>query len=113
MLLREAPNVLVVHLKRFDGAYGKVTNNVAFEERLSLRAFMAADSLDLVGGGTEPAYWLSGVLVHQGWSPRAGHYYAYVKGRGAWVYSSSADRLRPVCTQCLPQDCSFKMRQTG
>ncbi|GBF94621.1 hypothetical protein Rsub_06736 [Raphidocelis subcapitata] len=42
MLLYDDPNVLVVHLKRFDGFLGgKISGHVAFGERLDLEPFLA------------------------------------------------------------------------
>ena len=40
----EAPNVLVLHLKRFEGIAGKITRHVAFPETLSLADFTAEGS---------------------------------------------------------------------
>jgi len=40
----EAPNVLVLHLKRFEGTMGKITRHVEFAERLSLLEFLSPES---------------------------------------------------------------------
>ncbi|KAI4323142.1 hypothetical protein L6164_022772 [Bauhinia variegata] len=75
MSILQAPNVLVIQLKRFEGIFGgKIDKSIAFEEVLVLSSFMCKASQDPL-----PEYKLFGTIVHSGYSPESGHYYAYVK----------------------------------
>ena len=74
----QAPNVLVVHLKRFSAFGSKISRPVAFAERLSLSGHMADDS------EPAPTFTLFAVVVHAGFSVSSGHYYAYVRAAGGW-----------------------------
>ena len=48
MAIHEAPNVLVIHLKRFSGITGaKITRHIGFESRLSLEPYLSLTSPDL------------------------------------------------------------------
>ncbi|XP_022749360.1 ubiquitin carboxyl-terminal hydrolase 25-like [Durio zibethinus] len=79
--IRQAPNILVVQLKRFEGIFGgKIDRLVTFEEVLVLSSFMCKASQD-----PQPEYNLFGTIVHSGHSPESGHYYAYIKdAMGRW-----------------------------
>ncbi|CAL5187219.1 unnamed protein product [Lathyrus oleraceus] len=81
MSILQAPNVLVIQLKRFEGILGgKIDKTVGFEEVLVLSSFMSKASQD-----PQPEYKLFGTIVHSGYSPESGHYYAYVKdAMGRW-----------------------------
>ncbi|KAJ4842318.1 hypothetical protein Tsubulata_039691 [Turnera subulata] len=81
MSILEAPNVLVIQLKRFEGMFGgKIDKPIAFEEVLLLSGFMSKASQD-----PQPEYNLFGTIVHSGYSPESGHYYAYIKdASGRW-----------------------------
>ncbi|KAL3508880.1 hypothetical protein ACH5RR_028281 [Cinchona calisaya] len=75
MSILQAPNVLVIQLKRFEGIFGgKVDKAIAFEEVLVLSSYMFKGTQDL-----HPEYRLCGTIVHSGFSPDSGHYYAYIK----------------------------------
>ncbi|PIN12786.1 Ubiquitin-specific protease [Handroanthus impetiginosus] len=77
----QAPNVLVIQLKRFEGMFGgKVDKAIAFDETLVLSSHMCKRSQD-----QHPEYNLFGTIVHSGSSPDSGHYYAYIKDAiGRW-----------------------------
>ncbi|XP_028092200.1 ubiquitin carboxyl-terminal hydrolase 25-like isoform X3 [Camellia sinensis] len=81
MSLLQAPNVLVIQLKRFEGMYGgKIDKAIAFEEVLVLSSYMCKANQD-----PHPEYNLFGTIVHSGFSPDSGHYYAYIKdAMGRW-----------------------------
>ncbi|EPS70410.1 ubiquitin carboxyl-terminal hydrolase, partial [Genlisea aurea] len=81
MTLFQAPNVLVIQLKRFEGIYGsKIDKPIAFDDELMLSSYMCKDGLD-----QHPEYHLCGTIVHSGFSPDSGHYYAYIKDTlGRW-----------------------------
>ncbi|XP_020268942.1 ubiquitin carboxyl-terminal hydrolase 25 [Asparagus officinalis] len=87
MFILRAPNVLVVQLKRFEGIHGgKINRNIEFEEVLVLSKFMYSTSQDL-----QPEYNLFGSIVHSGFSPESGHYYAYIKDPvGRWYCCNDA-----------------------
>ncbi|XP_047954992.1 ubiquitin carboxyl-terminal hydrolase 25-like [Salvia hispanica] len=81
MSILEAPNVLVIQLKRFEGTFGsKIDKPIAFGEVLVLSSYMFKGSKD-----QQPEYNLFGTIVHSGFSPDSGHYYAYIKDAiGRW-----------------------------
>lgn len=81
MSILQAPNVLVIQLKRFEGLYGgKIDKLIAFEEVLVLSSYMNKASQD-----SHPEYNLFATIVHSGYSPESGHYYAYIKdAMGRW-----------------------------
>jgi ubiquitin carboxyl-terminal hydrolase 36/42 len=61
----QAPNVLVLHLKRFSALGGKITRGVTFEETLSLQPHMSETD--------EGAHYsLYSVVVHDGFSGASG-----------------------------------------
>ncbi|KXZ45918.1 hypothetical protein GPECTOR_49g502 [Gonium pectorale] len=79
--VEEAPNVLTVHLKRFEyGGFGaKINKKVEFGTSLDLRPYMSNTR------GSAQLYDLYGVLVHHGHSVNSGHYICYVKAaNGLW-----------------------------
>jgi ubiquitin C-terminal hydrolase len=78
LTIYDEPNVLVVHLKRFDaasyvgGGGSKITRHISFPMTLNLEPYCSQDrtGMSLKGGvkGTPPEYHLCGVVVHQvGW----------------------------------------------
>ncbi|XP_068654109.1 ubiquitin carboxyl-terminal hydrolase 25-like [Aristolochia californica] len=80
MSILQAPNILVIHLKRFEGIGGKIDRPIAFEEVLTLTNCMNKGSQDI-----RPEYNLFGSIIHSGYSPESGHYYAYIKdASGRW-----------------------------
>ncbi|XP_072988359.1 ubiquitin carboxyl-terminal hydrolase 25 [Typha latifolia] len=87
MFILRAPNVLVIQLKRFEGIHGgKINRNIEFEEVLVLSRFMHNTSQD-----SQPEYNLFGSVVHSGFSPESGHYYAYIKdASGRWYCCNDA-----------------------
>lgn len=92
--VRRAPNVLTLHLKRFD-RNKKDGRFIEFPTRLNLGPFMHGKP-----PGTEAQYLLSGVLVHQGTSRQFGHYVAYVRtADGEWLLKDdSSSRPVPLAT---------------
>lgn len=76
--IEDAPNVLIVQLKRFEFSLSgrKISRPVTFDEELDLGPFMSRRP-------PVPAlYDLYGVLVHQGHSMHSGHYFCFLKGAG-------------------------------
>lgn len=79
--IEEAPNVLTIHLKRFQyGGYGsKINRHIEFSTELNLEKFMSNPECG------PQMYDLYGVLVHLGSSVHSGHYYCFVRaGNGLW-----------------------------
>lgn len=92
--IRRAPNVLTLHLKRFDRSK-KDNRFIEFSETLDLSRYMFGKP-----GHTSANYVLTGVLVHQGSSRQYGHYVAYVKAsNGTWLLKDdSTSRTVSVAT---------------
>lgn len=92
--IRRAPNVLMLHLKRFD-RYRKDIRSIEFPEQLNLSPFMFGKP-----PGLRVRYILSAVLVHQGSSRQFGHYTAYVRSaEGQWLLKDdSSSRVVPLST---------------
>ncbi|KAF1446761.1 Ubiquitin carboxyl-terminal hydrolase 36, partial [Spheniscus demersus] len=87
--IHRASNVLTLSLKRFanfDG--GKITKDVGYPELLNIRPYMSRSKGDPV------MYGLYAVLVHSGYSCRAGHYYCYVKASNGQWYQMNDDLVR-------------------
>ncbi|KAI3465979.1 hypothetical protein Pfo_022642 [Paulownia fortunei] len=99
MSILQALIVLVIQLKRFEGMLGgKVDEPIAFDKILVLSSYMCKASqmrlhvitfirickLYLLAGCTS-WYNLFGTIVHSGFSPDSGLYYAYIKDAiGRW-----------------------------
>ncbi|KAL4555275.1 hypothetical protein LXL04_037890 [Taraxacum kok-saghyz] len=100
MSIVQAPNILVIQLKRFEGIFGgKIDKAIAFEEVLVLSSFMCKTSQD-----PHPEYKLFATIVHSGFSPDSGHYYAYIKDAiGRWYCCNdsyvSVSTLQQVFTE--------------
>lgn len=79
-VVRRAPNVLTLHLKRFD-RNKKDPRFIDFPDHLDLSLYMYGKP-----PGTKARYLLTAVLVHQGSSRQFGHYIAYVRtADGQWL----------------------------
>eukprot|EP01018_Ginkgo_biloba_P037597 Gb_05130 [translate_table: standard] len=78
LLIRKAPLVLTIHLKRFTqdlrGRLSKLSGHVSFQDRLDLRPFLDPRCSDK----ENCIYHLIGVVEHSG-TMRGGHYVAYVR----------------------------------
>lgn len=94
-LIEEAPEVLVLHLKRFRQVGRrsiKVDFRVTFPEVLDLHPYLNSKN-----AADEDKYRLCAVIEHSG-SLNAGHYVAYVRRDSSWVYCSDT-HIRPVSLQ--------------
>eukprot|EP00511_Aplanochytrium_stocchinoi_P004660 CAMPEP_0204824586 /NCGR_PEP_ID=MMETSP1346-20131115/2576_1 /ASSEMBLY_ACC=CAM_ASM_000771 /TAXON_ID=215587 /ORGANISM="Aplanochytrium stocchinoi, Strain GSBS06" /LENGTH=543 /DNA_ID=CAMNT_0051951799 /DNA_START=67 /DNA_END=1698 /DNA_ORIENTATION=- len=82
MRIRNAPNTLVIHLKRFGFGRSsrKLSSHTKFSTELRLDKTLFADQQS-----DDIRYSLYGVLVHSGITANSGHYVAYVKAsNGLW-----------------------------
>lgn len=77
--MRRAPNVLTLHLKRFDRTR-KDARFISFPNHLDLAPYMYGRPTH-----AKAKYNLSAILIHQGTSRQFGHYFAYVRNaNGNW-----------------------------
>ncbi|XP_078176440.1 ubiquitin-specific protease 25 isoform X2 [Carex rostrata] len=99
MFVSQAPNVLVVQLKRFEGIGGKINRNIEFEEVLLLSSFMFNGNQ-----GSQTEYSLFGSIVHTGFSQDSGHYYAYIKDAfGNWYCCNDTQVSRSSAQEVLSE----------
>ncbi|EOA30054.1 hypothetical protein CARUB_v10013160mg [Capsella rubella] len=100
MSVLQAPNILVIQLKRFEGIYGgKIDKAISFGEILVLSNFMSKASKD-----PQTEYKLFGIIVHAGLSPESGHYYAYVKDSlGQWYCCNDSLVSRSTLQEVLSE----------
>lgn len=95
-VIKDLPNILVIHLKRFDFDYQtmtriKLNSSLSFPMDLNVEPYtkegvarQEGEPLDEIGEslGKSPEdyqYELTGIVVHSG-SMDSGHYYSYIKG---------------------------------
>ncbi|RNA13776.1 Ubiquitin carboxyl-terminal hydrolase [Brachionus plicatilis] len=97
--IRTAPNILVIHLKRFDFSHGgKLSHYVSYPETLNMKTFvpetgsMASNEKSL----RKLNYKLYGVLVHLGYTSHSGHYFSYVRGPNDVWYKADDQRVSAV-----------------
>eukprot|EP01083_Nonionella_stella_P098959 278348_1 len=92
----EPPNILVIHLKRFEcgggGLFsgGKINKHVHFDDVLDLTEYMSYSTCPKV------SYRLIGVLVHYGYSSHGGHYVSYVRAPDGQWYLMDDSRCQYV-----------------
>lgn len=83
--LKEIPDSLIFHLKRFDfnlrtQARNKINDYFAFPSRIDMRQYTIEHLGDSPGDSSEDWFELVGVLVHAG-TAESGHYYSYIRER--------------------------------
>ncbi|ROW14317.1 hypothetical protein VPNG_03964 [Cytospora leucostoma] len=83
--LKEIPDSLIFHLKRFDfnlrtQARNKINDYFAFPSRIDMRPYTIEHLSDSSGDSSEDWFELVGVLVHAG-TAESGHYYSYIRER--------------------------------
>ena len=83
--VESAPNVLVLHLKRFLGVR-KNSKMVSYAPTLDLQPVLVGEVGEVAAPVQNTRYRLFGVMVHEGASVHSGHYVAWVRGtNGAWL----------------------------
>ncbi|KAL4918129.1 hypothetical protein BDW62DRAFT_68207 [Aspergillus aurantiobrunneus] len=113
--LKDVPDNLIFHLKRFDFDMvtmmrSKINDEFQFPERIDMTPFTVDYLSDSTGDTQQDVFELVGVLVHSG-TAESGHYYSYIRerptanGRGTWVEFNDSDvsRFDPgrIAEQCF------------
>lgn len=83
--LKDIPDNLIFHLKRFDydlmsGNRNKVNNRFEFPSEIDMAEYLVDNLANPQGSVKSDVFELVGVLVHTGTS-ESGHYYSYIKER--------------------------------
>lgn len=88
----KAPNILAIHLKRFNpGGYGgKINKKVEFVPALDMKPFVSGPHEG------DLKYTLYGVLVHAGSSSNSGHYYCFIRTSSGIWYALDDNRVYQV-----------------
>mmetsp|Transcript_26131 Transcript_26131/g.62160 ORF Transcript_26131/g.62160 Transcript_26131/m.62160 type:complete len:352 (-) Transcript_26131:103-1158(-) len=100
MKIKQLPNVLLLHLKRFKyieqlGRYKKLSYRVVFP--MELKLFNTTDCCE----GADSVYRLFAVVVHVGNGPNHGHYVSLVKSFSNWLFFDD-EHVEPV-TEAMVQ----------
>lgn len=113
--LKELPDNLIFHLKRFDFDMttmmrSKINDEFQFPERIDMTPFKVEYLSDPNASIPEDIFELVGVLVHSG-TAESGHYYSYIRERptvdssASWVEFNDSDvsRFDPskIADQCF------------
>lgn len=99
-----APNVLILHLKRFDAFLGKINKKIEFTEKLDLSSFIHSKTAK-----NELTYRLDAVLVHSGHSVHSGHYYAFVKAPNGQWFEMNDESVRWVSLAAVMQQQAYML----
>lgn len=103
--LKDIPDNLIFHLKRFDydvmsGLRSKINERFEFPNELDMAPYHVDTLKDPAHPSTPDVFNLVGVLVHSG-TAESGHYYSYIRERPAnpsrgscWVEYNDADLVR-------------------
>ncbi|KAL4968635.1 putative ubiquitin C-terminal hydrolase [Aspergillus stella-maris] len=112
--LKDVPDNLIFHLKRFDFdmvsmVRSKINDEFQFPERIDMTPFTVDYLSDNNAETEQDIFELVGVLVHSG-TAESGHYYSYIRERpggngGTWVEFNDSDvsRFDPnrIAEQCF------------
>ena len=83
----QSPQVLLIHISRFDSALEKIDNFVNFTSELRTEYFISGDGQILT-------YKLRGLIIHLGSSIANGHYVAYVLNQGIWYKADDMEIMQ-------------------
>ena len=124
-LIKDLPNVLILHLKRFDFDFSlmvnrKINDRVEFPHTLNMEAYTVEGMerkeqrgiYDIPPAHRPDEYYqykLVGVLVHSG-SADSGHYYSFIMNRGSGTedktwYEFNAEEINVFDTENLDSEC--------
>ena len=82
-LFKTLPNVLVLHLKRFDNYGQKIQRFIRYPMELDMGKYVVnPQKSSTLEGGTK--YRLYSILIHNGYSSDSGHYYSFLKSEKGW-----------------------------
>ncbi|OJJ67421.1 hypothetical protein ASPBRDRAFT_341882 [Aspergillus brasiliensis CBS 101740] len=113
--LKDVPDNLIFHLKRFDFDMvtmlrSKINDEFQFPEFIDMSPFKVEYLSDQTSEVKEDIFELVGVLVHSG-TAESGHYYSYIRERpasgagGSWVEFNDSDVSRfdqaKIADQCF------------
>uniref|UniRef100_A0A1X7UZS1 ubiquitinyl hydrolase 1 n=1 Tax=Amphimedon queenslandica TaxID=400682 RepID=A0A1X7UZS1_AMPQE len=108
LLIKDPPEVLRIHLKRFrfiNNCWRKLTNQIEFPMELNMYRYCNHDnqSVGVVNGEEDTVYDLSSVIVHHGNYSNTGHYTAYCwnNDAGCWVHCNDAKLNRSSSEEVL------------
>lgn len=79
----QAPEILTIHLKRFDNSGKKINKSVAFSQTLDFTDVISKDS-PAAQASPKTTYSLYAMITHYGPFMGAGHYVAFAKLDGKW-----------------------------
>ncbi|KAI1997922.1 hypothetical protein LOZ51_002594 [Ophidiomyces ophidiicola] len=119
--LKDIPDNLIFHLKRFDFDVismmrSKINDEFHFPERIDMAPFKVESLSDNSTPVKADVFELVGVLVHSG-TAESGHYYSYIKERpspnkfSSWVEFNDADVSRFDPSK-IPDQCFGGMNDT-
>lgn len=94
-LFKTLPNVLVLHLKRFDNYGQKIQRFIRYPIELDMGKYVVnPQKSSSIEGGTK--YSLYSILIHNGYSSDSGHYYSFLKSEKGWyeMNDSYVDRVQ-------------------
>lgn len=91
ILIRDAPHVLTLQLKRFEPSGAKISRHVRFPRLLDLAPFLKD------GNSAEKCiYALYALVVHEGFSTNSGHYHCFVQAPNDLWYSLNDSSVNSV-----------------
>ncbi|KAI1001681.1 hypothetical protein K3495_g6520 [Podosphaera aphanis] len=112
--LKEIPDNLIFHLKRFDFNLrtlqrSKINDHFSFPKKIDLRPYKVEYLLDNPEEISEDVFELVGILVHSG-TAESGHYYSYIRERSensqrdSWVEFND-ECVSPWDSTCMEGSC--------
>jgi ubiquitin carboxyl-terminal hydrolase 34 len=112
--LKDIPDNLIFHLKRFDFnlrlmTRSKINDYFSFPHRIDMRPYTVEHIMGEAGRETEDIYELVGILVHTG-TAESGHYYSYIRERPStmqpptWLEFND-DTVLPVDATTIEASC--------
>lgn len=90
-LIKTAPSILTLHLKRFTNSGKKDMRQVKFPEKLNIEPYL------LLKGDAD--YQLYAVLIHVGYTCRSGHYYSFIKAPNDMWYEANDSSISQASFQ--------------
>ena len=97
MTIFKPPRILTVQFMRFTATGKKINKFVQFPKSFNLRVFVSenVDTKLPKEQQTNHIYNLYGVIVHDGYTCKSGHYYSFVKSEDKW-YMCNDSRITEI-----------------